>query len=610
MSTMTDIILELVESCDYLKATDTPDAVCANIIAGIAAKIRQLAQMSTGDAVKIRDAVATSGLDGPMTSVLKTAVDETLAEALTGKRDKKAALTQQQLLNPPSYLSGNDWVRIGEKPMNSDRIISVMAARAARVGIRSLHEQTVRAFVSIALSAYLQDNTAWPMYHEVFRWVNTFKTEVARFQKVWGFTHIVKYPSSPHDLPPDIFSAAYDPDDGPVKKDVSMFDQIGSRVPLRKNSQLLVNERQSMMGRSFSQQGMFPMQMHAREGPIPGLRFFGQPQPHMQASPSAPLALCDAQQVAQLRAQQSFHQLGQHPPLQPSGLEMQPQEAQSQLQGADGVQGQSCGASDNSDQVPAQPHAGFSDRFKLGGALGATLCTKPPLNTANVKAEHCDAADMEDVVFSALKSRNAERVALTKKPAMCEGAKVQAKPEPESCANDGHADDDTDDGVDDAEAAIGPVMKAMKAASEPVMKAIKVVGHATAMKASKMTPEKAMKAVGHAPAMKASKKNAKATTTMKTASAASVLATCMRNTRVDPTVLRSSNRRTGCSKAYHSAVVVANNAGCNSEDAKSIGRACYRKFCEAFDKFVKSAKKPTKTPMKIVAKKPAMMTKH
>ena len=84
MSTMTDIILELVESCDYLKATDTPDAVCANIVAGIAAKIRQLTQMSTGDAVKIRDAVATSGLDGPITSILKTAVDETLAEALTG----------------------------------------------------------------------------------------------------------------------------------------------------------------------------------------------------------------------------------------------------------------------------------------------------------------------------------------------------------------------------------------------------------------------------------------------------------------------------------------------------------------------------------------------
>ena len=298
--TVADILLEMVESGSYLKDVGAAASVRTNIVASLCAKIKQLTSLSTGDAVKLRDSVTTANFPEDTAAILKTSIDSALASALAGNcGGKKVALTQQQLVNACSYPSGGDWVVIEQQPFNVDRAISILAMRWSNLGVRSMHETTtIRNAIAIVLAAYLREKKAWPRYHEIFRWVNFFKGEMERNKKPWAFDHIVKYPTTPLDLPPAILAVAYETGDGPVRKDVPLFDQIAGHIPLRKNSISIGNGRAAMSalqhhGASADPFGEAPM--------LPNLRVFGNSRQRRMSQqcaqqpqrPSALPALCD-----------------------------------------------------------------------------------------------------------------------------------------------------------------------------------------------------------------------------------------------------------------------------------------------------------------------------
>ena len=603
-STVADILLELVESGSYLKDVDAAATVRKNIIASLCAKIKQLKCLSTGDAVKLRDSVTSAGFPEATTITLKESIDNALESSLSGDHDdKKPAMTQQQLPNACSYPSGQDWVIIEQQPFNVDRAIATLASRWSKLGIRSMHETTtVRSVVAIVLAAYLREKRTWPRYHEIFRWVNNFKSEIERFKKPWAFDHIVKYPNSPMDLPGEIMAHAYDADDVPVRKEIPMFDQIVTHIPLRKNSIFLVNERAAMS--ALHQHG--GLHDDFGETPIPGLRIVGKSRQrkHMHQmqmhQPSALPALCDVQYDWQTPEQHAGAAASASASEQPHGFGAQPSVGPAQ-QPQIHDQSQQAGA-------PAR----LPQRFKLGGALASELGPKPKASLdANVEAktEKVTAAEAEELAFMSLKKRNKKRAAM-KKPASAKkllkaekaepdddedevppvkGIKAEhASEEEDSDEYDEDEDEEEEEDEDDEEDDEVPPMKAMKAVAAMKAKDVTAPKGKTAMKATEAAP------------------------IVLDANAKKALAAAARATDVSrKKMLSISSIGSFTSCAFRCGERCAKANGCSVKVALLVARTCYKKAKQAWDaeflnapmkkvkkKSVKAVKKSTKAARK------------
>ena len=84
----------------------------------------------------------------------------------------------------------------------------------------------------------------WPHYHSVFGWPQQFKSDCDLQKTPYTLERVVDFPVDPRLLPVDVFKAAYETDDQPISKDIQHFLELGQHIPLRKNSVLLVKEKQ------------------------------------------------------------------------------------------------------------------------------------------------------------------------------------------------------------------------------------------------------------------------------------------------------------------------------------------------------------------------------
>ena len=123
--------------------------------------------------------------------------------------------------------------------------MSVIASRYARLGIRSLNEQTVKYSIMLVLHMIKLKTAKWPEYETIWKWVKDFKREFSANSRMpWPHAVLRTYPIDPAGLPQDICDAAYSEDDPPVSCTLRGFDALSKHIPLRENNAFLVRERQ------------------------------------------------------------------------------------------------------------------------------------------------------------------------------------------------------------------------------------------------------------------------------------------------------------------------------------------------------------------------------
>ena len=249
MSTLqaSDILVELSDIADLLckpmMAADTKD----RLVISICDKIKSLATFKPACARLLCSSIEAMHCDDAYKQLIQTAIDERLAIGLVAVSGEPVKVNQrpQIITSVCNYLTPNDWTAISDPQAGPSKIMAVIASMWQRLGIRSLHEQTVKWSIVIVLHQMKLVTGQWPSYQTIFSWVTTFKREYAMRRTPWTWQVINKYPSDPSELPKDIFREAYDTGDFPIHMQIDNFSGLGAYIPLRSNSALPTGVSQS-----------------------------------------------------------------------------------------------------------------------------------------------------------------------------------------------------------------------------------------------------------------------------------------------------------------------------------------------------------------------------
>lgn len=169
------------------------------------------------------------------------AVNTSVLANSTADRARRA---NQDLGDFTKYLSAGDLKVLADPNVPSQRKLEQVAFRMRRLGLHLPSELTVRHIFAVSLKAGLQcqqdPNSLTTTMRELKRILKVACKSAPRPRE-----HLVKYPSTPQELPRWLFQEAYDEDDPPQSLDVSTAEVAGqaATVALRKNSRLLKQQQ-------------------------------------------------------------------------------------------------------------------------------------------------------------------------------------------------------------------------------------------------------------------------------------------------------------------------------------------------------------------------------
>ena len=200
MSTTGSILAELADIQVLLKDANRNEGLKKSLIQSLAAKVNAMNAFDASAARQLSEAVDAGVPEGTMRTALHQAIDSRLAASLATV--SKADTKTQLLLNPLGYLTQEDWDTILKPDSSPDAMMAVIARRYSRLGIRFLHEQTVRAAVQIPLWVVLDRTHTWPAYRVICcRWVQGFKREFDILKTPYPHAHLNRYPDQAAVLP-------------------------------------------------------------------------------------------------------------------------------------------------------------------------------------------------------------------------------------------------------------------------------------------------------------------------------------------------------------------------------------------------------------------------
>ena len=421
MASLSDITTELADIQSMLQSDSYTNEVKAQLVRQIAVKITSLKEMHAPAARQLMTGIASMTIDADLRQVLESAINA----RLLAPSASKSSVDQQLLTSPLAYLTKTDWIKL-EDPSSTPTVMSrVISERFRLLGIWSFDEQTYKWAIAIILHIVLHRSGSWPRYHTIFDWLLTFKKDYALLKTPYPHQRLTQFPPSPVLLPQAVFEHAYPGDDGPINKTLQGFAQLGDHIPLRKNSGLLVKERdadartgnfqlalpseamqhqmppamqRSMMQMQLAQRQMMQFWQPGGTGqtPIPGMQYFGasaRPSPSSDEMPSD-------------LAQSAFGGVNA-----PSWRQHQAIEAP--------CPDQTIEASKQNE--PADKGKPFV--FKLGAPkLGLPEVAASPKGDQPMCDGHVTAETAEDAAFAALKSTKAGKTRVMKKPATAAAA--------------------------------------------------------------------------------------------------------------------------------------------------------------------------------------------
>ena len=345
-------------------------------------------------------------------TIIGDALNTRLASCLSLERKPLTRTVQQLLTNVRVYLTQGDWNMVLKPSVIPESIIACISARFAKLGVRSLHEQTVKWPIAVVLWRYQQMH-GMPRYSKIYDWVQSFKNCFEAYKTPWGHSVIVTYPNEPAGLPDEVYTEAYpDAEDPPVSFEIPNFKALGQHVPLRSNSALLLRERQL---------DLFQAPMAA----------FGYPPWATPAPAGRPSRTCSASSMRP--DPPSWHTSPpmaspmRTPPQQQDLPWVEPQQhvppcasspgckSPAQQQSFHGGMAQSAGAEASLPLVPeAIDPPAIMSRFRPGGPRVEVVASQS--NTGEAPRD-CDMEKLEAVAFDALTSAAKGPRGLKRKPA-------------------------------------------------------------------------------------------------------------------------------------------------------------------------------------------------
>ena len=187
--------------------------------------------LSGGEGVALSDVIS----EGPWSESQKQVLASALNTAMESMADtKKCRRPNQRLEGISKYLTESELKLLAGDAHPGTKLTAV-ADRCVFIGLHLPTEQTCQGVVATMIEAGVPAPTAPAKFDLLREFKKLLKTKT-KHQPPCG-THLVQYPASPHDLPSELFSAAYE-EEGPNQRS----DTLGVSthgIPLRKTSKLV-----------------------------------------------------------------------------------------------------------------------------------------------------------------------------------------------------------------------------------------------------------------------------------------------------------------------------------------------------------------------------------
>jgi hypothetical protein len=252
--TANDILGELTAVASLLGArTPPPDSAEAmmaaydklkrSVLASLCSKIGGMVVLDAAGALELMNAVINSNLPDAAKIDLQEALDDKLNASSESAIGASWGVQKrpQILLHPTNYLSEQDWVQLMDPETNPFRCTMVVVQRFKSLGMKSLHEQTVRWAVALLVCLWSDKINKLPAYSLIFELVQNFKKAFETASSLSGsrLPMLPRFPEHTADLPEGFVEKAYGSDPPVVKSLEKLAHVAGHHVPLRCNSKLL-----------------------------------------------------------------------------------------------------------------------------------------------------------------------------------------------------------------------------------------------------------------------------------------------------------------------------------------------------------------------------------
>ena len=154
VSTVGDITAELAEVSALLNNPKVGGAAKKTVADSLIAKVATVRNFDASSAVLMHAAVDAAHLLDDVADALRAAVDERLQADLatpgSGRVAGPGPSTQQLLITPTNYLTKSAWIKVQAPTATPQDIMRVISEQYSKLGIRSLHEQTVKSAIMVA----------------------------------------------------------------------------------------------------------------------------------------------------------------------------------------------------------------------------------------------------------------------------------------------------------------------------------------------------------------------------------------------------------------------------------------------------------------------------
>ena len=203
-------------------------AMATGMIQNTRTKLSKLsaANVTFEEANSLYDSIKASVLPGEHKQTLTAKVDSLMSTPLDAEHAPAPAAVKLQLCTSiGQYLTQDEWDQITNPNLGWVAKTKILLGRLKKLGFRSLHEQTSKwrlAILRTSLTSQPEADLAWDM-------LNDFKDAFAKADMRAVAPYIQKYPSKPHDLPENIFAAAY-PDSEPVDGPQDQIKRIANKI--------------------------------------------------------------------------------------------------------------------------------------------------------------------------------------------------------------------------------------------------------------------------------------------------------------------------------------------------------------------------------------------
>ena len=143
MASLSDLCTELADIHLSLQSEAYTDQVKGKMVTSVALEIvAHKGGHASGHT--LMTTVQAMGLVEKYEAALKDAINQMLlADSPSGEANKGNA-DQQLLVSIPSYLTGQDWIRLEEPNSTPEQHINVLAGRVSSLGLRNFDEQTYK----------------------------------------------------------------------------------------------------------------------------------------------------------------------------------------------------------------------------------------------------------------------------------------------------------------------------------------------------------------------------------------------------------------------------------------------------------------------------------